>query len=177
MAKPPKRVEVIKIRDLYLERHHISKDFWQYNYLLSLVSHLVMTKSLQPCGLQHDRLPCTSSPRVYSNSYPLSWWWHPTISSSVIPFSSCPQSFPASESFPMSRFFASGSQSIRASASVSPMSIKGWFPLRLTGLIFLLSKGLSRVFSSTTIQRYQFLGSQPFLLSRSHIRTWLLEKP
>ena len=101
----------------------------------------------------------------------------PTISSSVVPFSSCSQSFPASGSFPMSWLFASGGQSIETSASVLPMNIQGWLPLGLTGLISLLSKGLSRVFSSTTVQKHQFFGTQPPLWSNSHIRTWLLEKP
>ena len=104
---------------------------------------------------------------------------HPIFSSSVVPFSSCPQAFPASGSFPMSWLFISGGQSIGASASVSvlPMNIQGWFPLGLTGLISLLSKGLSRVFSNTTAWKHQFFGAQPSLCSNSHIRTWLLEKP
>ena len=103
---------------------------------------------------------------------------HPTISSSIAPFSSCPQSFPAPWCFPMSQLPASGGQSIRASASVPPMNIDFiWFPLGLIGLISLLSKGLSRVFSSTTVQKYQFFGTQPSLWSNSHIHTWLLEKP
>ena len=108
----------------------------------------------------------------------LSRWCHPTISSSVIPFSSCPQSFPASGSFPMTQFFESGGQSIGVSASalVLPMNIQGWFPLWLTGLISLLSKWLSRVFSNTTIWKHQFFGTLPFLLSNSHICTWLLKK-
>ena len=117
-----------------------------------------MSNSLQPHGMQHARPPCPSpAPRVYSNSCPLSWWCHPTISSSVIPFFSCFQSFPASGSFPMSQLFASDGQSIRASASASvlPMNIHGWFPLGLTGLISLQSKGLPRVFSSTTVQKHQ----------------------
>ena len=105
------------------------------------------------------------------------WWCHPTISSSVIPFSSCLQSFPASESFLMSQFFASGGQSIGASALVPPMNIQDWFPLVLTGLISFQSKELSRVFSSNTVQRHQFFGTQPFFLSSSHVHTWLLEKP
>ena len=107
----------------------------------------------------------------------LSWWCHPTISSSVNPFSSCPQSFPASGSFPMSWFFASGGQSIGASASASvlPMKIQGWFPLGLIGLISPLSKGLSRVFSSTTIRKHQFFGVQPPLWSNTQISTRLLE--
>ena len=116
------------------------------------------------------------SPGACSDLHTLSWWSHPTISSSVTPFSSCLQSFPASGSFPMSQLFASGGQSIEASASASvlPMNIQDLFPLGLTDLISLLSKGLSRVFSSTKIQRHQFFGAQPFLLSSSHIRTWLL---
>ena len=123
----------------------------------------VVSDSLQPHGLQHTRPPCPSpSPRVYSNSYPLSQWCHPTISSSVVPFSSCLQSFPASGSFPMSQFFTSGGQSIgiSASASVLPMNIQNWFPLGWTGWISLQSKGLSRVFSNTTVQNHQFFGAQ-----------------
>ena len=119
------------------------------------------------------------SPGVCSNSCPLCLWCYPTISSSVTPFPSCLQSFPASGSFPMSRFFTSGGQSIgvSASASVLSMNIRDWFPLGLTGLISLLSKRLSRIFSNTTIQKHQFFSSQPSLWSNSHIRTWLLEKP
>ena len=106
-------------------------------------------------------------------------WCYLTISSSVIPFFSCPQSLQASGSFPVSQLFASSGQSIgtSASASILPMNIQGWFPLGLTSLISLLSKGLSKVFSSTTVQRHQFFSAQPFLLSSSHIHTWLLEKP
>ena len=110
------------------------------------------------------------------NSCALSWWCHPTISSSVAPFSSCPQSFPASGSFPMSWLFASGVQSIEASASVLPMIIQDWFLLGLTGLI-LLFKGLSRIFSSITIWKHQFFGALPSLWPNSHIGTWLLKKP
>ena len=116
------------------------------------------------------RLPCPSlSPGACSNSYPLSRWCHPTISSSVVPFSSCLQSFPASGSFPMNLLFAAGGQSIGASASASvlPKNIQGWFPLGLTSLISLRSKGLSRVFSSTTIRKHQFFGTQPALWSNS----------
>ena len=118
------------------------------------------------------------SPRVCSDSRPLSWWCHPAISSSAAPFSSHLQSFPALGSFPVSWLSASGGQSTGASASASvlPMNIQGWFPLGLTGLIPLQFKGLSRVFSSKTVQRHQFFGTQPFLLSSSHICTWLLEK-
>ena len=126
-------------------------------------SHLVMSSSLQPHGLQHARPPCPSpAPRAHSNSYPLSRWCHPTISSSVIPFSSHLQSFPASGSFQMSPLFTSGGQSIGVSASTSvlPMNIQDWFPLRWTGWISLKSKELSRVFSNTTVQKHQFLGAQ-----------------
>ena len=122
-----------------------------------------MSDCLWPHGLQHTRLPCLSpSPRVCSNSCPSSRWCHPTISSSVVPFS-CAQSFPASGSFPMSWLFPSGSQSIGASASalVLPMNIQGWFPFGLNGLIFLQSKGLSRVFSSTTVQIAELISSRP----------------
>ena len=108
----------------------------------------------------------------------LNWWCHPTISSSVIPFSSCLQSFLASGSFPRSQFFTSGGQSIgvSASASVLPMNIQDWFPLGLTGLISLQSKALSRVFSNTTVQKHQFISTQLSLWSNSHIHIWLLEK-
>ena len=124
--------------------------------------------TLWPHELQHARLPCPSlSPRVCSDSCPSSQWCHPTISSSVVPCSSCLQCFPASGSFPMSQLFATGGQSIGASASASVflMSIQDWFPLGLIGLIFLLSKRLSRVFSSTTVQKRQFFGAQPSLWS------------
>ena len=123
-------------------------------FVLSLLSCSVMSNSLWPYGLQHTRLLCPPlSPRVCSNSCPLSWWCHPTISSFATPFSFCLQSFPASRSFPMSQLFASGGWSIGASTSVSvlPVNIQGWFPLGLTSLISLQSKGLSRVFSGTTI--------------------------
>ena len=117
-----------------------------------------MSDSLWPHGLQYTRLPCPSlSPRVCSNSYPLSRWCHPNISSSVTPFTSCSQSFPASESFPMSWIFASGGQSIGASTSVLPVNIQGWFLLGLTGLISLLSKRLSRVFLGTTVWKFNSL--------------------
>ena len=112
-----------------------------------------------------------------SDSCLSSRWCHPTISSSVIPFSSCLQSFPASGSFPVSQFFASGGQCIGASASVLLMNIQGWFLLGLTSLISLQSKELSRVFSNTTVEKHQFFGAQPSIWSNSHIHTWLLEKP
>ena len=140
----------------------------------------VVSDSLPPHGLQHARLPCPSpSPRVCPNSYPLSQWCHPTISSSFVPFSSCLRSFPASGSFQMSQLFTSGGQSIEVSAStpVLPMNIQDWFPLGLTAWISLQSKGLSRVFSNTTVQKHQFFGAQPSIWSNSHIHTWLLEKP
>ena len=139
-----------------------------------------MSNSLQPYELPHTRLICPPlSPRVCSNSWPLRWWCQPTILSSVISFSSCPQTFLASGSFLMSLLFPSGGQSIGASVSESvfPVNIQGWFPLRLTGLISLQFKGLSRGFSKTTIQKHLFSGAQPSLWSNSHIRAWLLEKP
>ena len=128
-------------------------------------SCLVMSDSLQPHGLQHARLPCPSpTPRAYSNSCSSSQWCHPTILSSVVSFSSCLQSFPASGSFPVSQFFTSGGQRIGASASASvpPMNIQDWFPLEWTGGISLQSKGLSRVFSNTTVQKHPFFGAQLF---------------
>ena len=145
-------------------------------------SHSVLSNSLWPHGLQHARLPCSSPTlRACSNSMVSSSWWsnHPTISSSVVPVSFCLQSFPASGSFPVSQFFASGGQSIGVSASTSvlPVNIQDWFPLGLTDLISLQSEGLSRVSSNTTVQKHQFFGAQLSLWSNSHIHTWLLEKP
>ena len=147
--------------------------------MLVLFSCSVVSDSVWPHGLQHARPPCLSQCHgACSNSCPLSWWCHPTISSSVVPFSSCLQSFSASRSFPLSQFFASGGQSIGASASTSviPVNIQDWFPLGLTGLISLLSKGFSRAFSSTTIWKHQFYGTQPFY-GLTHIHSWLLGKP
>ena len=136
-----------------------------------------MSNSLWLHGLQHTRLPCPSpSPKACLNTCALSWWCHPTISSSVIPFSCCLQTFPVTGSFPVSWLFTSGGQSIGASASILPINIQGWFPLGLTGLISLLSKQFSRVFSSSAVQKHQFFGAQPSLWSNSHICTWLLEK-
>ena len=140
----------------------------------------VVSNSLWPYGMQHGRLPCPSpTPGVYPNSCPLSQWCHPNISSSVVPFSSCPQSFPASGSFLMSQFFTSGGQSIgaAASASVLPVNTQDWSPLGWTGWISLQSKRLSRVFSNTTVQKHQFFSAQLSSQSNSHIHTWLLEKP
>ena len=140
----------------------------------------VVSDSLQPHESQHARPPCPSpTPGVHSDSRPSSRWCHPAISSSVIPFSSCPQSLPASESFPMSQLFAWGGQStgVSASASVLPKKSQGWSPSEWTGWISLQSKGLSRVFSNTTVQKHQFVGAQLSSQSNSHVHTWLLEKP
>ena len=131
-------------------------------------------RTMRPHGLQHTRLPCSSpTPGSYSNSCPLSQWCHPTISSSVIPFS-CLQSFPASGSCKMSQYFASGGQSIGvlASASVPPMNIQDWFPLEWTGWISMKTTGFSRAFSNTTVQKHQIFGTQLSLWSSSHIHTW-----
>ena len=143
-------------------------------------SRSVVSDSLWPHGLQHSRPPCPSpTPRAYPNSCPLSWWCHPNISSSVIPFSSCPQSFPDSVSFQMNQLFTSGGQSIGVSALTSdlPINVQVWSPLEWTGWISLQSKGLSRVFSNTTVQKHQFFSAQLSSQSNSHIHTWLLEKP
>ena len=143
-------------------------------------SRSVVSNSLWPHESRHARPPCPSpTPGVYSNSCPLRCWYHPAISSSVVPFSSCPQSLPASGSFPMSQLFAWRGRSIgvSASASVCPMNTQDWSPLGWTGSISLQSKGLSRVFSNTTVQKHQFFGAQLSSQSNSHIRTWPLEKP
>ena len=143
-------------------------------------SHSVVSDSLQHHELQCARPPCPSTiPGVYPNSYPLSQWWHPAISSSVIPFSSCPESFPESGSFPVSQLFASGGQSTGVSAITSflPKNTQGWSPLEWTGWISLQSKGLSRVFSNTIVQKHQFFSAQPSSQSNSHSHTWLPEKP
>ena len=143
-------------------------------------SRSVMSDSLWPHESQHARPPCSSpSPGVHSDSRPSSPWCHPAISSSVIPLSSCPQSLPASESFPMSQLFAWGGQStgVSALASFLPNKSQGWSPSEWTGWISLQSKGLSRVFSNTTVQKHQFFSSQFSSQSNSHIHTWPLEKP
>ena len=176
----------------YSVRTHVlfshTPTWWYWHFKLSgwFISGVVVVQSLShvqlfaaPWNAAH-RLPCPSlSPRVCSNSCPLGWWCHPTISSSVTLFSSCPQPFLASDSFPMNWLFASGGQRIGASASASvlPVDIQGWFPRGLMGLISLQIKGLSRVFFSTTVRKYQFFGIQPSLGSNSQIHTWLLEKP
>ena len=138
-------------------------------------SHLVMSDSLWPHESQHARPPCPSpTPGVHSDSRPSSQWCHPAISSSVVPFSSCPQSFPASKSFPMSQLSTWGGQSTGVSALASSALVhpSGW-----TGWISLQSKGLSRVFSNTTVQKHQFFGAQPSSQYNSHIHTWPQEKP
>ena len=151
-----------------------------YHFDISQFSRSVVSNSLQPHELQHTRPPCPSpTPGVYSNSCLSSQWCHPAISSSVIPFSSCPQSLPASGSFPKSQHFTWGGQSIgvSASASVLPMNTQDWSPLGWTGWISLQSKGLWGAFSNTAVQKHQFFGAQLSSQSNSHIHTWPLEKP
>ena len=143
-------------------------------------SRSVVSDSLRHHESQHARPPCPSpTPGVHSDSRPLSQWCHPAISFSVVPFSSCPQSLPASESFPMSQLFAWGGQStgVSALASLPPKKSQGWSPSEWTGWISLQSKGLSRVFSNTTVQKHQFFVTQLSSQSNSHIHTWPLEKP
>ena len=140
----------------------------------------IVSNSLRPHESQHTRPPSPSpTPRVHTNSCPSSRWCHPAISSSVVPFSSCSQSPPASGSFPMSQLFTWGGQStgVSALASVLPKNTQDWSPLEWTSWISLQSKGLSRVFSNTTVQKHQFFGAQPSSQSNSHIHTWPLEKP
>ena len=152
----------------YLQTHQVA-----YN-TSDQISRSVVTNSLRPHELQHTRPPCPSpTPGVHWDSYPLSQWCHPAISSSVTPFSSCPQSLPESESFPMSQFFAWGGQStgVSGSASFLPKKSQGWSPSEWTGWISLQSKGLSRVFYNTTVQKHQFFGAQPSSQSNSHIHT------
>ena len=148
---------------VFLQIYYLSKLILFVQFSSIQFSQSVMSDSLRPHGLQHVRPPCPSpTAGVYSNSCPLNRWCHPTISSSVIPFSSLLQSFPASGSFPMSRLFASGGQNIGVSAltSVLPMNVQDWLPLGLTGWISLQSKGLSWVFFNTTVQKHQFFGTQ-----------------
>ena len=146
----------------------------QFSSLLSHVQLFVTPKTAACLAF-----PSSPTPGICSNSCPLSQWCHPTISSSNVLFSCCLQSFPQTWSFPMSQFFASGRQSIGASASASvlPMNIQDWFPLGLTGLSSLQSKGFSRIIPNTTVQKHSFFGAQLSLWSNSHIHTWLLEKP
>ena len=144
------------------------------------ISHSVVSDSLRPHESQHARPPCPSpTPGVHWDSRPSSQGCHPAISSSVVPFSSCPQSLPASESFSMSQLFTWGGQSIGVSALAPflPKKSQGWSPSEWTGWISLQSKGLSRVFSNTTVQKHQFFGAQPSSQSNSHIHTWPQEKP
>ena len=156
-----------------------------YFFLVKLIASVqfscsVVSDSLRPHKLQHARPPCPSpTPGVHSNSRPLSQWCHPAISSSVVPFSSCTQSLPASGSFPMSQLFAWGGQSIGVSALASfvPMNTQDWSPLGWTGWISLQSKGLSRVFSNIIVQKHQFFGAQLSSQSNSHIHTWPQRKP
>ena len=161
-------------------------------FLISFLDHSLLVYSsvqfssvtqlcptLQPHESQHARPPCPSpTPRIHSDSCPSSQWCHPDISSSVVPFSSCPQSLPGSESFPMSQLFAWGGQNtgVSALASVLPMNTQDWSPLEWTGWISLQSKGLSRVFSNTTVQKHQFFSAQLSLQSNFHIHTWPLGK-
>ena len=143
-------------------------------------SYSVVSDSLRPHESQHARPPCPSpTPGVHSDSRPSSQWCHPAISSSVVPFSSCPQFLPASESFPMSQLFPWGGQrtGVSALASFLPKKSQGWSPSEWTGWISLQAKGLSRVFSNTTVQKRQFFSTQPSSWSNSHIHTWPQEKP
>ena len=184
---------------LFFSKHHFVKDIPTFkNLLLDFRDHAeyglqvndsTFCSSVQslsrvwlfviPWTAAHQASLSITNSGAYSNSCPLSRWCHPTTSSSIVPFSSCLRSFSASGSFPMSQFFASGGQSIGVSASISvlPMNIQDWFPLGWTGWISLHSKGLSRVFSNTTVQKHQFFGAQLSLESISHIHMWLPEKP
>ena len=156
---------------MYLKKHK--------TYVSVQFRHSVVSNSLWLHESQHARPPCPSpTPGVHSNSYPSSQWCHPAISSSVVPFSSCPQSLPASESFPMNQHFAWGGQNtgVSALASFLPKNTQGWSPLEWTGWISLQSKGLLRVFSNTTVQKHQFFGAQLSSQSNSDIHTWPLEK-
>ena len=183
MAKRQFKMRTLKYEKLErLQRQKVECSLcsWHVSFSLVQFSRSVMSNSLQPHESQHTRPPCPSpTPRIYSNSCPSSRWCHPAISSSVIPFSSCPQSLPASGSFPTSQLFAWGGQSIgvSASASVLPMNTQDWSPLGGTGWISLQSKGLSRVFSNITVQKHQFSSAQLSSQSNSHIHTWPLEKP
>jgi len=153
--------EIFRLWSQYWYRYRTPGSSVQFSSVQS--SRSVVSNSLWPQGPQHARPPCPlPTARVYLNPCPLSWWCHPTISSSVVPFSSCPQSFPALGSFPMSQFFTSGGQSIGVSASKSvlPINTQDWSPLGWTGWISLQSKGFYRVFSNTTVQKHQFFSAQ-----------------
>ena len=165
---------------IQLEKKKLNCHCLQIPYISSVqFSHSVMSDSLWPHESQHARPSCPSpTPGVHSNSRPSNRWCHPAISSAVVPFSSCPQSLPASGSFPMSQLFACSGQStgVSASASFLPMNTQDWSALGWTGWISLQSKGLSRVFSNTTVQKHQFFGTQLSSQSNSDIHTWPLEK-
>ena len=168
-------IAVMKLKDSYPLEGNLWPTFSSVQFSRSVVSD-----SLRPHELQHTRPPCPSpTPRVHSNSRPSIWWCHPAISSSVVPFSSCLQSLPSSESSPMSQLFAWGGQStgVSALASFLPKDTQDWSHLGWTGWISLQFKGLSRVFSNTTVQKHQFFGTQLSSQSNSRIHTWLLEKP
>ena len=170
----------IELISLTLGESSLTQKYKLYQFSSVQFSRSVGSDSLWPHESQHARSPCPSpTPRVHSDSRPSSQWCHPAISSSVIPFSSCPQSLPASGSFPMSQLFAWGGRSIGVSASTSflPRNTQGWSLLGRTGWTFLQSKGLSRVFSNTTVQKHQLFGAQLSSQSNSHIHTWPLEKP
>ena len=172
--KDSRRKEIINIR-AEINRKKMKKTIAK----ISSVAQSCST-ACDPMNRRTPRPPCPSpAPRVYSNPCPSSCWCHPAISSSVVPFSSCPQYFPALGSFPMSQLFAWGGQSIRVSASTSvlPMNTQDWSLLGWTGWISLLSKGLSRVFTNITVQKHQFFCAKLSLWSNSYIHTWLLEKP
>ena len=152
---------------------------WIFNSVQFSCS-VISDSCIRPHESQHARPPCPSpTPGVHSDSRPLSPWCHPAISSSVVPFSSCPQSLPASESFPVSQLFIWGGQStgVSALALFLPKNTQGWSPLAWTGWTSLQSRGLSRVFSNTTLQKHQFFGAQLSSQSNSHTHTWPLEKP
>ena len=176
---------ILSYRGIYLFHFHHFPGVCIKNSYFSLInsvqfSHSVVSDSMRPHEPQHARPPCPSpNPEVHRNPCPLSQWCYPTISSSVIPFSSCLQSFPASGSFQMSQLFASSGQSIGVSASTSvlPMNTQDWSPSEWTDWISLQSKGLSRVFSNTTVQKHPFFSAQLSSQSNSHIHTWPLEKP
>ena len=178
----------LSLRDPTIARASTKHSCWDKTSVLACISHedyysvqfshSVVSDSLRPHESQHARPPCPSpTPGVYTNSCPSCQWYHPAISSSVIPFSSCPQSLPASGSFTMSQLCTWAGQSIgvSASASVLPMNTQDWCPLGWTGWISLQSKELSRVFSNTAVQKHQFFSAQLSLWSNSHIHTWLLE--
>ena len=174
-----KYLRKIKRLSQSLLQRNLKLEYWDYHSSVQF-SRSVVSDSLRPHESQHARSPYPSpTPRVHPDSHPSSQWCHPTISSSVIPFSSCPQSLPASQSFPMSQLFTWSGQStgVSASASFLPKKSQGRSPSEWTGWISLQSKGLSRVFSNSTVQKHQFFGTQPSSQSNSHIHTWPQEKP